>query len=109
MNRNAYSPAPDWVVLGQPDLDGGVIVIASTELTRAQLEMEREMDEDWNGYMFRLVPGAPTYRITCEMRRYVVIKAATYADAFAHLSKTWNPDQPKPQAREIEQRLAVEA
>lgn len=82
---------PDWVVLGTSIPDDKVAVYASKDLNHA--ELSQEMDHSWDNlasHPFR----EPSRRIelTVEMRKFTVVVADTYADAFRHLFDAWSPD-----------------
>jgi hypothetical protein len=64
----------------------GVRIIASNSLFRADLSA------DW-----RLMNLSPDYTLTSVMRDLIIIDAADYPTAFAHLFKKWSPDAKKPQ------------
>lgn len=92
---------PDWVVLGSPH-QNGVMILASKDLTQAELEFERDDLMAWG----RVEAVASHYRITLtvEMRTYVVVFADTYAEAWQRLFQQWQPEEPTA----IEGRRAIE-
>ena len=89
---SASERAPDWVVLGTSTADGRVAVYASKDLDRAELSEEIDHYRDIFAY------GSPIRRewrrieLTVEMRKYTVVVADTYADAFRRLFDAWSPD-----------------
>jgi hypothetical protein len=93
-----YSPPPqvmlpDWVVLGVRT-DDGVIVIASTEMTQAELRYEVDLEHDFRSVTARAVPNRDTqrYHLTTTMKRFVMVMGATYAEAMTNLFGMWSPD-----------------
>ncbi|WP_143546286.1 hypothetical protein [Rhodococcus sp. 14-2496-1d] len=81
---------PDFVMVGV-STDDGVMLLASNELTEAELDVERDIVRDFLGSRQTVVNER--YTLSAEMRRYVTIVAPTYADAFATLFKTWTPER----------------
>lgn len=84
---------PDWVMIGIPQSDGTVCLMASKELTRAELVAER----DWEGAIgslsdyYAYLPEMQ-YRVTAEMKTFVLIIAADYTAAFRSLFEQWTPE-----------------
>jgi hypothetical protein len=88
-----YPLEPDWVMFGVQHLRG-VVLLASKDLSRAQLESETT----WNGdllFALRVRPDdvRTTYKITAEMSRYVRVEAPDYPTALRRLMEVWSPDQ----------------
>lgn len=81
---------PDFVMVGVT-IDEGVMLLASNELTEAELNVERDIVRDFPGSRQMVVNER--YTLSAEMRRYVTIIAPTYAEAFATLFKTWSPER----------------
>lgn len=89
---------PDWVMLGIPSSDGRVVLMASKELTQAELSMEAEVDPfDWRLDPYRIVNPIRRYFVTAEMKTYVIIVANTYGAALTTLMRQWQPDQQRGQ------------
>lgn len=82
--------APDFVILGVSHPGGGVLVIASKHLTKADLEEKVDDPEFFLGPMVR--PHSPTRTaVTAEMDEYVTVTAADYAEAMRRLFQFWAP------------------
>lgn len=80
--------APDFVILGVSHPGGGVLVIASKHLTKADLEEKVDDPEFFLGPMVR--PHSPTRTaVTAEMNEYVTATAADYAEAMRRLFQFW--------------------
>ncbi|KQU33557.1 hypothetical protein [Rhodococcus sp. Leaf233] len=79
---------PDFVMVGAT-MDNGVMLLASTELTYAELESERDIIRHFGGHIQQVVNVR--YTLSTEMREYVTIVAPTYAEAFDTLFKRWSP------------------
>jgi hypothetical protein len=96
---------PDWVMLGVSNADGTVRLIASKELTRAELEYEADYEEIhslWSLEPPRMVQTSAVYRLTAELRTWVLITAVDYPAAFDALFGQWAPERAR--RPEIEQR-----
>ncbi len=92
----AFYP-PDFLIVGVP-WQGGVMLIVSTNITHAQLEVEQRQLFEFDG----LFGGfAPDCHLTARMTRFTMITAPTYEEAWQKLMKTWKPPaQPGRQAIE---------
>lgn len=90
----AFSPVtrPDWVMCGMTLPTGGVRLLASQQLNRADLEA---IFDHRAVFEFDPVPLMTSYRIilTTEMRTFVVIDAPDYPAAFQALFEQWTPGQ----------------
>jgi hypothetical protein len=84
---------PDWVMIGIGQPDGSVSLVASKEMTRAELEYETDTEEvrSWGSWEPLRVQTTAVYRLTAEMRAWVWITAPDYASAFATLFEQWQP------------------
>lgn len=121
LRSTAYSGDPDWVMVGVPgpldeEIGGGqgVWLFASKDLTRAELEAEipRLAYDIWQQEQERLAwmtgsifppplpPPRPEYKITATMRKFIVIQARTYPEAFKALFDKWSPEPDAPPALE---------
>lgn len=82
---------PDWVILGGGQTNGGVMVIASTQLTHAELEVAYDRGE----YLDILSPFILNDRrrvtLTVEMGQFVIIIAEDYQTAMKRLFEQWTP------------------
>lgn len=88
------SGRPDFVILGVPHPDGGVMVLASTELREAELQYEADYVES----LFHSRPERvwEEYRLTTRMRSYVTVIGDSYPDALSKLFGQWSPsDNPQ--------------
>jgi hypothetical protein len=84
---------PDWVMVGLPNLDGGIRLFASQTLTRAGLKRRV------NGFTRVPVtanPNGPVARIpnvelvvVAVMKDFTLINAASYPDALRSLTELW--------------------
>ena len=102
MNPSLPRERPEWIITGVRMPDDTVLLIASTEIDHAVMESETEMVDDleWDpdyGMFYpprfpRRKPGKTRHTLSVEINTYVIIKAKTYAEAFASLMKHWNPD-----------------
>ncbi|MGW6698835.1 hypothetical protein [Nocardia sp. NPDC055049] len=96
--HNAADCRPDFVILGAPHPEGGVIVLASKELTQAELRTELNEDELFGGYGYdrRIGSVLRDYRTTLstELRGYTMVLADTYGQAMANLFEQWTPPEP---------------
>jgi hypothetical protein len=76
----------------------GVVLLASKDLSRAQLETETSYQGDLL-FALRVRPDEvkTTYKITAELRRYVRVEAPDYPTALRHLMEVWSPEPGGPQ------------
>ena len=92
---------PDWVILGDGQTDGGVMVLASTQLTRAELEMVHERHqylEPLESFRF----NHQRITLAIEMGKFVIIVAPDYPTAMKRLFEQWEPraaDRPAVEGR----------
>lgn len=100
---------PEWVMFGATMPDGTVRLIASKELTEAELRTKAAQEiTSWHhrdpvGVIY-------AHTLTCKMSNYVLIAAQDYPSAFQHLFMTWSPEtDEQQQRREIERRMMIEA
>jgi hypothetical protein len=86
---------PDWVMLGVPGpVPGGKVwLIASRELTRAELEVAVNYEDIWDDEVFPVTSVLTSRKITlsCQMGKFVLIEADDYAAAFNALFEQWSP------------------
>lgn len=84
---------PDWVMCGIPWPEGGkVSIIASTELSQAELEAQRDaFDLDPFDVLGPFRMGPMRYTLRVEMHRFVIVVADTYEQAFRSLFEQWTP------------------
>jgi hypothetical protein len=94
---------PDWVMTGMPAPDGrpGVWLLASKELTRADIESVSERAPDmWLDDPRDVLPGPVISRrvtLSVGMRHFIIIEAADYPTAFRDLFARWSPEpEPRP-------------
>src|SRR5262245_36294982 len=81
---------PDWIMLGVPRGDQ-VMVFASTELDRAEIEMIRDwITRSWDS----LIPATAEIRLQASMRTCQMAIAADYRTAIRILlDQGWAPQQ----------------
>lgn len=84
---------PDWVMCGLPSGDGRVMILASTELSQAELEAQRDHFELIDPYdaFGPIYPGPTRYTLRIDMNRFVIVVADTYEQAFRSLFEQWSP------------------
>ncbi len=87
-------PRPDWVMFGTPWSGGKVALLASKELTEAELVREVEEITDWYDNPIREEPVR--MELTVAMRTYTMVVADTYEQALKTLFDTWSPTQAAP-------------
>ncbi|MDE1673781.1 hypothetical protein [Nocardia gipuzkoensis] len=87
------SQRPDFVILGLPKPDGGVIVYASKDLRRAELDYFAEYGEN-AAFLARPRPIRRGYTLTTEMGRIAIATGTDYADAMRNLFTMWQPPTP---------------
>jgi hypothetical protein len=95
--NTAVSLHPDWVMLGVSRQDGSVWLIASNELSSGELSSEIDYDDVWDTWAqpLRRITTSVQYRVTAELRTYVLITAPNYTAAFDVLLRQWRPDSPR--------------
>lgn len=81
---------PDWVILGIDMGDEGVAVIASSELTQAELRNEVSYEPLW-AWSERVEPVENRFIMETTMTKYVWIRGKTYRDALRTLFERWEP------------------
>jgi hypothetical protein len=90
----AYSQ-PDWVMCGMSLPEGGVRLITSQQLNRAELQA-----------LFRRMSTAIT--LSTEMATCTVIDAPDYPTAFQNLFAKWNPQSaPRPGITEGQREISA--
>jgi hypothetical protein len=95
----SYTPntsSVDWVILGVTASNGSVLVMASTDLTEAELASERLDNLHESNYRLGYYtphgrPAVWEHKLTVTMKSYVQITAPTYAEAMAKLFGEWTP------------------
>lgn len=82
---------PSWVVSGVARSDGTVMLVASRELSWAELSSEVDTADVYSGaYTAPLLSVTQVrYRFTADLRRYEVITGADYGAAFESLIRLW--------------------
>ena len=92
--RHAMStgfPRPDWVMCGVQNPAGGVRLLASSELTQAELEAQIDRPDIFHDPLFGPSPVTQRLNLTAEMRTFTMIEAPDYPAAFQALFKHWSP------------------
>lgn len=82
---------PDWVMCGCP-APGGVRLLASKDMTHAELEAQFDRAAPWDPCDF--TPGpviSQRITLTAGMRTFIVIDAPDYPSAFRVLFGQWTP------------------
>jgi hypothetical protein len=84
---------PDWVMCGIP-IDGKVGILASTDLTQAELEGVRDdFDLEMLGILDPVRSPRMRHTLTVRMDAFVLVVADTYEQAFRSLFQQWTPRQ----------------
>lgn len=79
--------SPDFAIVGVTLNTGRVQVLASKDLTRAELRAIRVRDT----YDFTAPMRIRGIFLTTEMKHYVIVDADSYPDAFRKLFDIWSP------------------
>jgi len=86
---------PAWVMCGFEPAPGRVVLLASKDLTQAELE-ERADDFNtfaaWGPDPLHIHPGSREYTLSTTMRSFVRIEATDWASAFHSLFARWSPE-----------------
>lgn len=92
MPMNCQVIAPDWVMLGVQAPDG-VLVYASTDLTRAELEAKINRPGLFNLWEQDRFQAPPTViEMQATMGSFVVAVGADYTEALRTLFEHWSPE-----------------
>lgn len=83
---------PDWVMCGGPT-PGGVRLLASKDMTYAELEAQRDLpDIDvWADDLFPKMLPPLRIKLIAGMKTFVIIEAPDYPAAFRGLFEQWTP------------------
>lgn len=98
MSTPYYQYSPDWIILGvdlskQEDPIGRFMVVASKELTMAELRYEVEPMQDlYSDYRWIPNPHSRRFFLDTTMRSLVLAYGDDYADALRNLMNFWSPD-----------------
>jgi hypothetical protein len=81
---------PDWVMCGVP-WNGGVRLLASKEMTHAELDAQRDLPDidPWGSWPKMLPPLR--IKLTAGMKTFTMIEAPDYPSAFRALFEHWTP------------------
>jgi hypothetical protein len=86
---------PEWVILGVVTPPEGVMLIASNQMSRAELEAHFEnrgladyLDRASGPFALR----TPRYTATLWLDRFVMVHGTSYQDALHRLFGQWQPD-----------------
>lgn len=84
---------PDWVICGIPWDNDKVAILASTELSHAELETKADdiHVEAWE--FVRPTRTTTRYALVVHMRSFVIVVADTYEQAFRSLFEQWTPQR----------------
>lgn len=90
MKQGMFLP-PDFAIVGTPYNDG-VMLIASTQIIRASLEVD---DRPHDSFLFdpAWMPSTPDITLNANLRRVTMVIASTYDEAFQKLMGTWQPPE----------------
>jgi hypothetical protein len=91
--RNAMTDSygrPDWVMCGMP-WNGGVRLLASKDMTHAELEAKFDHVNVECGLVYLPVLAGHRITLTAGMSTFIVIDAPDYPSAFAALFEQWTP------------------
>jgi hypothetical protein len=103
---------PDFLIIGAPckweDRDG-VILVASNDLTEAELQERYEAEVDlWSMRVISAAPRLSHVELTAELKSYVIVFGTNYQEAFQKLMSmgdpsTWRaePQQIQPAMRQL--------
>lgn len=86
-------PHPDWNILGYTRSDGTCVMIASSDIQKALVEVRDSLGYELRHGYLSAVPTGRTFTLECVMGSLVVAYGATYAEAFTKLMGAWNPDE----------------
>lgn len=86
-----YRMDPEWVIFGVQH-SGGVMIFASTELTRAEIEIEYDTPEFQFGPLRSAMDSKMRIELRIGMLSYVMATGETFQEAMARLFAEWNPD-----------------
>ena len=84
MSESVIFPS-GWVLFGYGISDGSVVILASKEMSEAEL---RVLEPPAVG------PWSLISRLSMDLRRYVLTHAPTYGEALRRLFDFWDPDVP---------------
>jgi hypothetical protein len=86
------SARPDWVMCGCPTA-GGVRLVASKDMTHAELEMQFGYQDIYDGGLTAAyaLPVSRRVTLTAGMTTFVMIDAPDYPTAFRALFEQWTP------------------
>lgn len=85
--------APEWVMLGIENPAGGVFLLASDRMTRAELQREAYSDNYLHPRLYSPPEMRPTIQLRAEMLGYTWVQAPTYQEAIRKLFTTWSPPE----------------
>lgn len=92
-----FALMPSWVMCGAEIDPNHVILLASKDLTQAELEMHADEELGFPWYTgTHHFPREREYILSTTMRSFVRIEAANWPAAFHGLFQKWSPDAEKP-------------
>lgn len=92
---NNFSLGPDWVMLGADWEGDRVIVIASQDLSEAELNSELKAPE-FLPFLSGPLESAKLYTtMTCVMGKYTIAIGPDYRSAITNLMERWQPKESK--------------
>jgi len=107
-----YNRKPEFVMMGFVADNGPhqrVGILASTQLTIAELQTEYDRrNEEFLLGQGNAVNVKVRYKITAEMKNYIVALGEDYPSAFATLFGQWEPPRDEPRQLEQQRQLGAE-
>ena len=83
-----FGTKPDWLMIGV-QCDDGVVIIASQELSSAELAKVVVDYDPFDPDRFFLT--GDSWDVTARMSRFVIVKGVDYPDALVRLIQHWTP------------------
>jgi len=82
---------PQWLMIGVRITNDCVRIIASQELSQAELRTEYEYADFYRFASLDKCFGRRSL-LTADLRSFIIITADTYEHAFQHLFEQWSPE-----------------
>jgi hypothetical protein len=85
---------PEWVMLGLNWPGPGVILLASKELTQAELDFRARQYNytDWSQFLTNFMNDIET-TLFIHLKGFTIVAGPNYAECLASLLRQWNPDE----------------
>ena len=81
---------PDWVMCGAP-WNGGVRLLASNDMTHAELSAEFDREIVWTDPFALSAPLSRRITLTAGLSTFVIVDSPDYPSAFRGLFEQWTP------------------